>query len=109
MSEQNRRIHQRYVALVPVRIITENGDVEAEAVNISLGGMRVKIKETLDFGSTVSTVFRLPTLDVDTQADAIVRWLEEGYCGLQFVGLRARDVWGLNLIFKNARRLSDPG
>ena len=107
MSEQSRRIHQRYIAKVPVRIITENGEVDAEAVNISLGGMRVKTDVALDFGSTVNTVFRLPTLDVDTEVEATVRWLDEGFCGLQFGSLRARDVWGLNRIFENARRLGD--
>ena len=45
--------------------------------------------------------------DVDTEVEATVRWLDEGFCGLQFGSLRARDVWGLNRIFENARRLGD--
>jgi len=42
----------------------------------------------------------VPTADQAIEVGTTVRWTEGTGIGLQFDGLRARDVWALNEFFK---------
>jgi hypothetical protein len=68
--------------------------------NISLGGALVSTGERFAMGQRVEISFSIPTLEAPIEIGAIVRWSDDKATGLQFDGLRARDVWGLNKFFE---------
>ncbi len=103
MSPRRKRHHQRYQCRIPVKLVTEEGELEAVALNISLGGMLVEAPQPLAFGTKVKARFELPALGAETEVDATVRWNRENRVGLQFGSLRAKQVWALNKLFKSSR------
>jgi hypothetical protein len=54
----------------------------------------------LAMGQRVSISFAVPTVDTPIEVTATVRWSDAKSTGLQFDGLRARDVWALNKFFQ---------
>jgi uncharacterized protein (TIGR02266 family) len=87
-------------------------DIEGEGIsfsgntrNLSLGGVFIDTDQRLPFGSKVSLRFTVPTAPETIQVDGQVRWIEaeDGQVrgiGIQFAGLRAKDVWALNKYFE---------
>jgi Tfp pilus assembly protein PilZ len=51
-------------------------------------------------GQRVSFSFTIPTTPDAIEVGATVRWSDDKATGLQFDGLRARDVWALNKFFE---------
>ena len=68
--------------------------------NLSLGGALVSTGTKFAMGQRVTIAFTIPTLDIPIEVGATVRWSDEKATGLQFDGLRARDVWALNKYFE---------
>ena len=68
-------------------------------VNLSLGGALVTSAK-LPMGQRVQFAFSVPTIDEPIEVGAVVRWSDDKATGLQFDGLRARDVWALNKYFE---------
>ncbi|MBN1654166.1 MAG: PilZ domain-containing protein [Deltaproteobacteria bacterium] len=95
-----KRAHLRYECELPVQITSDRDKVSVTAINISLGGMSVEPAEKLTFGSTVTVRFNLPSSNSATEVDATVRWIKDNRAGLQFGSLRAKDVRGINKLFK---------
>ena len=50
-------------------------------------------------GQRVTVSFIVPTMTEAIEVGATVRWSNDNATGLQFDGLRARDVWALNKYF----------
>jgi hypothetical protein len=98
-----QRIYPRYVAELPVEIITQAGALAATSVDLSMSGMRVRTDTPLAFGDRLTLRFRIPGLEQDTEVDGTVRWVDGTQAGVQFGSLRAMDVWGLNRLFRSAR------
>ena len=73
---------------------------EATIVNLSLGGALVEIGAKHAMGVRMQISFRLPTMEELIEVGSTVRWSDGKGEGLQFDGLRARDVWALNEYFK---------
>lgn len=73
---------------------------DATLLNLSLGGALVATGLKHPLGSRVEIRFAVPTLEQPIEIGAVVRWSDTNGVGLQFDGLRARDVWGLNEYFK---------
>lgn len=81
--------------------LTVNGDSRSITVmNLSLGGALIQAGAKLPMGQRVQISFAVPTLDTPIEIGATVRWSDDKATGLQFDGLRARDVWGLNKFFE---------
>ncbi len=83
----------------------ETGEVSGMTRNISLGGVFVESEHRFAFGARVSVRFSIPTQEEPVEVEGHVRWTEaeEGVprgFGIQFEGLRARDVWALNKFFE---------
>lgn len=98
---EEMRIHHRHEVALQVSW-THDGVVRTgTTANVSLGGMFIKTLESPPFHSTVRVSFRIPALRQDTNVDAHVRWVETAGFGVQFIGLRAIEVWGLNQLFKH--------
>ena len=51
-------------------------------------------------GDRCQLTFVLPTIADPVDVGATVRWEDDKVVGLQFDGLRAKDVWALNEFFK---------
>lgn len=95
-----RRVHERYVCELPILLIHDGQEFPGTATNISLGGMYVVTEAAFDYGTSIKARFRLPALKQDTECDVVVRWKKPDGVGAQFGSLRAKEVWGLNQLFK---------
>jgi len=95
-----RRVHERYVCELPIVLIHGEREYPGTATNISLGGMYVVTDALIEYGTTIKARFRLPALKEDTECDVVVRWKKPDGVGAQFGSLRAKEVWGLNQLFK---------
>lgn len=90
---------------MPIYVRFETGELTASTRNISLGGVFVESEQRFVFGARVSVRFTVPTQEEAIEVDGHVRWTEaedgvvRGF-GVQFDGLRARDVWALNKFFE---------
>jgi hypothetical protein len=60
--------------------------------NLSLGGTFVEL-ERLPMGTRVNLTFGLPRVSERLSLDAVVTWANEDGVGVQFVGLRAWEMW----------------
>ena len=98
---EEERVHHRYSFKLPVDVKIGDQTATGETVNVSIGGMLIGISAPITFGSTVGLRFRIPALKEDTTVDAAVRWVSKEAVGVQFLGLRAIEVWGLNQLFKH--------
>lgn len=85
---------------IVTRIVLEGQPRDATMTNLSLGGALVETGHRHAMGARIELSFRIPTLEEPIQIGSTVRWLDADGVGLQFDGLRARDVWALNEYFK---------
>jgi c-di-GMP-binding flagellar brake protein YcgR len=103
-----RRVHERYQLEIPVTVVvpttpTQPGtEIQGKTQNVSLGGMLITVPSSVTFGTEVKLRLRLTPLKEDATVTAFVRWLAPGAIGVQFGSLRAKEVWALNQLFKDA-------
>jgi len=76
-------------------------DRSCTLVNLSLGGALFLVTPRLPMGQRLDVTFKVPTMDEAIEIGAVVRWSDDKATGIQFDGLRARDVWALNKFFEN--------
>ncbi len=69
-------------------------------MNLSLGGALVSVGTRFSMGQRMQISFTVPTMPEPIEVGATVRWSDDKATGLQFDGLRARDVWALNKFFE---------
>jgi len=69
-------------------------------LNLSLGGALVSAQTKLAMGTRVQITFSVPTTPEPIEIGATVRWADGSGIGLQFDGMRAREVWALNKYFE---------
>lgn len=69
-------------------------------LNLSLGGTLVIAKAKYPMGQRVQLQFHVPIVNHAIDVGGTVRWSNTEGVGVQFDGLRARDVWALNEYFK---------
>ena len=62
--------------------------------SISLGGTFLELGR-LPMGTQVNITFGLPAIGERLSLDAVVHWSTEYGVGVQFEGMRAREVWAL--------------
>lgn len=96
----NRRTSTRHDVSIPSKVIIDGTPRDATVVNLSLGGALVQTGAKHPMGSRMQIAFRLPTMEEMIEVGSTVRWSDAKGVGLQFDGLRARDVWALNEYFK---------
>lgn len=71
----------------------------ARALNASLGGLFLELEDKMPLGARLHVRFEVVGHVVES--DAVVRWHGDRGFGVQFDGLRARDVWALEKYFKS--------
>ena len=96
----NRRTSARHVVSIAGTLAITGGPSACTIVNLSLGGALISATERHTMGQRVHVTFKLPTLEESIEVGATVRWADATSVGIQFDGLRARDVWALNEYFK---------
>jgi hypothetical protein len=99
-GSDNRRSTRHFVSIAARLTCDGRVDDDATLVNISLGGVLVASNAKPAMGQLVHLSFKVPTLEHVIEISSIVRWSDSNGVGLQFDGLRARDVWALNEYFK---------
>ena len=96
----NRRSSTRHAVSVVGKLVLAGAPVDCTIVNLSLGGALIAQTIRHPMGARCTVAFKLPTMDELIEVGAVVRWSDETSVGIQFDGLRARDVWALNEYFK---------
>lgn len=96
----SRRLHERFDVELPVVVLHGGAEIPGSTVNVSLGGMLIKLERPVAYGSNVTVRVELPALKEPAELPAVVRWDRDGTIGVQFNGLRAKDTWALNQLMK---------
>jgi hypothetical protein len=90
---KNKRTTERHVLELDAEIRVGDEWQAARTRNASLGGVFIDLRRPVAAGTRVRLRVQLaPGKDV-IETDAIVRWQDDAGAGLQFDGLRARDIW----------------
>jgi hypothetical protein len=95
----NRRATRHSVSIA-AKLTYDGKSVDATLMNLSLGGALVTSEIKHAMGQRIHIAFKVPTAEQAIEVDTTVRWTDTNGVGLQFDGLRARDVWALNEFFK---------
>jgi len=96
----NRRTSTRHTVSISATVTIDGALRECTVVNLSLGGALVETGSKHPMGTRMQLAFKVPTMGEAIEVGSTVRWADGKGVGLQFDGLRARDVWALNEYFK---------
>ena len=96
----NRRTQTRYEVSIAGKLTVAGATLDCKIVNLSLGGALVAATKRYTMGDRVKVAFAVPKNEHKIDIEATVRWSNSEGVGVQFDGLRARDVWALNEYFK---------
>lgn len=98
MSE-NRRIATRHAVDLPCTL-HDGGEREIRLVNLSVGGAGIA-HQRMPMGHRLKLAFRVPSSEHAIEIGAVVRWSTDVEVGVQFDGLRPKDVWALTKYFES--------
>jgi hypothetical protein len=96
---ENRRTSTRHAVSITANLKVDGQDRPCNLINLSLGGALFTAQK-LPMGQRVDIAFKVPTMEEAIEIGAVVRWSDDKATGIQFDGLRARDVWALNKFFE---------
>jgi hypothetical protein len=97
---ENRRTSTRHAVSIAANLKVNGADQQCTLCNLSLGGALFLVMPRLPMGQRLDVTFKVPTMDEAIEIGATVRWSDDKATGIQFDGLRARDVWALNKFFE---------
>ena len=96
----NRRTSNRHEVSITGKLGVAGEQRQVQIMNLSLGGALIAAGHKLAMGQRVTIFFSIPTLETEIEVGATIRWSDDKATGLQFDGLRAREVWALNKFFE---------
>ena len=96
----NRRTSNRHDVSIAGTLGVAGESRPVTILNLSLGGASIAAGAKLPMGQRVTISFSIPTLETPIEVGATARWSDDKATGLQFDGLRAREVWALNKYFE---------
>ena len=96
----DHRRQTRHEVSIPAKLIVDGTPNDCTMLNLSLGGTLVTANAKYAMGQRVRIAFHVPTMADAIEVGGTVRWSNVDGVGVQFDGLRARDVWALNEYFK---------
>src|ERR1044071_2210994 len=96
----NRRIQHRHNVSILAKLTIDGTPNDCTMLNLSLGGALLAAKSKYPMGQQLKLAFTVPAPQHAIDVGATVRWSNADGVGVQFDGLRARDVWALNEYFK---------
>jgi PilZ domain len=91
---ENRRTQTRYDVSLAGVLEMEGNRIECNVENLSLGGALVG-HPRVAMGLRCKLTFSVPTQPEVIEIGATVRWSTDTSIGLQFDGLRAREVYSI--------------
>jgi hypothetical protein len=97
---ENRRSAKRHVVSLPAKLVVGGSSIDCTIQNLSLGGALVDATQRHAMGERCQITFSVPRSDQPIEIGGTVRWADKTSVGIQFDGLRAREVWALNEYFK---------
>ncbi|MEO8551766.1 MAG: PilZ domain-containing protein [Kofleriaceae bacterium] len=97
---ENRRTSTRHAISLAATLKVDGADRACTLMNLSLGGALFSVGTRYAMGQRMDLSFKVPTMDETIEIGAVVRWSDDKATGVQFDGLRARDVWALNKFFE---------
>ncbi|MGE0398030.1 MAG: PilZ domain-containing protein [Kofleriaceae bacterium] len=96
----NRRTAIRHSVSIVGKLAFSGAPADCSIMNLSLGGALLAAEKRHAMGERCHINFKIPTMEEPIDIGATVRWSDDKSVGIQFDGLRARDVWALNEYFK---------
>ena len=96
----NRRTQTRHDVSIPTTLTLDGTPSDCTMLNLSLGGALIAAQARYAMGVRVKVAFAVPSPSHPIEVGGTVRWSNADGVGVQFDGLRARDVWALNEFFK---------
>jgi hypothetical protein len=96
---QNRRTQTRFDVSIVTEMTCEGKTSECTMVNLSHGGAFM-VFPRLPMGTLCKVKFSIPTQPEAIETPAIVRWCTDQGVGVQFEGLRAKEVYALGKYFE---------
>ncbi len=102
MSKETRQ-NERHDIVLPIEITAAGETFTAQTRNISIGGVFVSTTQAIVFGSRISLKLKVPTDKLPIEVGGVVRWQDPGGFGIQFDGLRAREIYALNKLFESPK------
>lgn len=103
MADNRRTATRHDVDVACSFTVGEAPAVETTISNLSVGGAFVNGKR-LPMGHRVHVTFRVPTIESAISIGAVVRWATDLGVGVQFDGLRPKDVWALSKYLESLQR-----
>lgn len=103
-----RRVHQRFEIEIPVVLVHPERETAGVTRNMSLGGMYIATDHMFAYGTELTLRLPLPALKGEASIPGVVRWHGPDGVGVQFGSLRAKEVWALNQLFRNATPQPEP-
>ena len=100
MVGADKRTATRYERRIDIEYRVGDDWKPSKTRNLSLGGALIACDEKLPSGVRVQIRFRIPTQKEPIEVGGQVRWVDSQGFGVQFDGLRARDVWALGKFFE---------
>jgi len=94
-----KRTSVRHEVKISATVVIGGEAHQVELHNLSLGGASVVYSERVPTGERVTVTFSVATHDKPIEVGGSVRWASADALGIQFDGLRAREVWSLNKYF----------
>ncbi|HKA88572.1 MAG TPA: PilZ domain-containing protein [Haliangiales bacterium] len=94
-SKKEERASERFELRLAVNVALGERRFTTETANVSLGGAFLLTEEKPPLGTKLALQISLPSQKELVQVGATVRWVDTNGIGVQFDGLRARDVWAL--------------
>ncbi len=101
---ENRRQSTRHDVTIHAAFAVGEDALDTSIINLSLGGAQLEATTRYTMGQRGELSFNLPTSDEPIAVGVTVRWSDGKYVGVQFDGLRAREVWAINELFKQLQR-----
>jgi len=95
IETRETRASQRFEAKLPATVGVAGRQFSCETGNVSLGGAYLVTPERFPLGTKLELRITLPSAKEAIEVGATVRWSDHTGIGVQFDGLRARDVWAL--------------
>ncbi len=96
----DKRQSVRHDVALSVHVVIEEKSYDSQIANLSIGGALILLDEDLPMDQRVELTFSIPTQKEPIHVGASVRWATGTSIGVQFDGLRAREVWSLNKFFE---------
>jgi hypothetical protein len=96
----NRRSSTRHDVEVAAHLTVKGQRHDTTIRNLSLGGASLSFAMRVPMGERVTLRFQVPQLEEPIDVQSTVRWSTGDAVGVQFDGLRARDVYALGKFFE---------